>query len=89
MKIKCGNYYINTDANENVWITEEVLSDKTSKTYEKRVSGYHRTIKAAVENMMVKKIFSSDCTTVEQVADTVQKLIDDALNILEGGVGEC
>ena len=82
-KMKAGNYHINTDSNGNVWITETVVSNKTGKPYEKRVSGYRTTFKSALRSMIERKTYRSDVTTLEEMIDTISNALNEALKIIE------
>lgn len=82
-KINAGNYYINTDSNGNVWITEEVVSNKTGKAYEKRVSGYQTDFKSALKSMIERKAYRSDVATLEEIINTIFNALNDALQIIE------
>ena len=83
MKIKAGNYYINTDSNKNVWITEEVIGAKTGKLSEKRVSGYCNNLKSALESMIIRKTYGSDSTNLEDAVNALDSALNDALKIIE------
>ena len=83
MKIKAGNYYLNSDACKNVWITEESTSEKSGKIYEKRVSGYYDSCKLALKDMIQRKVYETDTTELKEVINTVDTALKDALKILE------
>ena len=83
MKIKAGNYYLNSDACKNVWITEELINQKTGKIYEKRVSGYYDSCKSALKDMIQRKVYETDTTELKEVVKTVDTVLNDALKILE------
>lgn len=83
MKIKAGNYYLNSDACKNVWITEELTNSKTSKLYEKRVSGYFDNTKSALKDMIRRKVYETDTTELKEVINTVDTALKDALKILK------
>lgn len=83
MKIKADNYYLNSDANQNVWITEELTNKKTGKLYEKRVSGFCNSCKSALKDMIKRKVYKSDTTELKVVIKTVDTALNDALKILE------
>ena len=83
MKIKTGNYYLNSDANQNVWITEELTNPKTGKLYERRVSGYCNSCKSALKDMIKRKVYETDTTELKEVIKTVDTALNDALKILE------
>lgn len=83
MRIKAGNYYINSDSNQNVWITEEVVGKKTGKLSEKRVSGYCNNLKSALKDMIVRKVYGSDSTSLEDAVNTLSNVLEDALKIIE------
>ena len=83
MKIKAGNYYLNSDARKNVWITEELINPKTGKLYERRVSGYCNSGKSALKDMIRRKVYETDTTELKEVINTVDTALNDALKILE------
>ena len=83
MKIKAGNYYLNSDACKNVWITEELINPKTSKLYERRVSGYFDNTKSALKDMIERKVYETDTTELKEVVKTVDTALNDVLKILE------
>ena len=83
MKIKAGNYYLNSDACKNVWITEESTSEKSGKIYEKRVSGYYDSCKSALKDMIQRKVYETDTTELKEVINTIDTALKDALKILK------
>ena len=86
MKIKIDNYYINTDSQGNVWITEDVIGVKTGKVTEVRVSGYYANFRDALVSMFEKKVFKSDATNLRDAIDYMQNMFDDCEKVLKGGI---
>lgn len=86
MRIKVDNYYINTDSQGNVYITEEVISEKSGKMQEVRVSGYYTDFRSALVSMFRKKVFKSNATSLEDAIDYMQNMLDDCEEVLKGGL---
>ena len=83
MKIQAGKYFVNTDSNNNTWITELVLNAKTGKEYEKRVSGYYGDLKSALANMLKRCVYGSDTTNLTETIDTIENTLNDAVSIIK------
>lgn len=83
MKIKADNYYINTDSQCNVWITEEVIGAKTGKTTEVRVSGYASTFKSALIDMYRRRCYGANASTLEDAINALQDKFDECVKLLE------
>lgn len=86
MRIKVDNYYINTDSQGNVWITEEVMSKKTGNMKEVRVSGYKSNFRDALTSMFSKKVFKSEATNLHDAIDYIQNMFDDCEKVLRGAI---
>lgn len=80
MKIKVGNYMLNSDS-LNWWITEE-YETKSGKTDERMITGYCYTFEKALQTFAERKIGSTEATTLTQLLEALRDIFEDlkALN---------
>lgn len=79
MKIKVGNYILNSDA-LNFWITEE-YETKNGKTDERMVTGYCYTFEKLLETFLQRKIGSSDATTLSELLIVLKSVFEDMMEL--------
>ena len=84
-KIKAGNYTINIDR-YCTWVTERKVG-KNGKEYDKRVTGYYRTLEEVLEDF-ISKSKAEDCTTVVEVINEIKKAEDQAIKIAKAYLNE-
>ena len=83
MKIQAGNYFVNSDVHENIWITEIKVSEETKKEYEARVSGYHSDLKSALVDMLKRAVYGSETASLVETINEIEKALNDAINIIK------
>lgn len=74
MKIKLDkNHFLNSDP-QCYWVTVEVKSEKSGKTYERVASGYYSDPLDAINSYVDRKVRASEATTIEQLIKEVEAL---------------
>ena len=82
MKIRVGNYILNSDG-LNYWITE-AYETKSGKTDERMITGYCWTFEKCRQTFLERRIGGSEATTLEELIEALRAVYDavDALDKL-------
>lgn len=78
MKIKVGNYYINTDK-WNTWITEEYTKEKGKHAGDKEVrmiTGYCWTFEDALQTFRERTLGDSQATTLNELLEALRSVFE-------------
>lgn len=78
-KIKSGNYTLNIDR-YCMWITTQVVSEKSKKKRNERITGYHMNLGALLEDF-IRKAEADDCRTMKAAIERLKKAEEEALQI--------
>ena len=76
MRIECGDYVLQTDSMENMWIEEKFIGetkDKKPKESFRRVSGYLTRFSDLAEDFIHKELCKSGADDMKQVVIDLSK----------------
>lgn len=79
MKIKVGNYILNSDS-LNFWISEE-YETKSGKTDERMITGYCYTFDKALQTFAERRIGNTEATTFIQLLDALKDIFEDMIEL--------